>query len=544
MAGAIGDVTNHHVELLFGTLRNLAEQITREAATVTTTTTINNNNNNSSLSFPFVTVPLFEVLGSEARDDARVENIHWGPTVSISIDREEKNEEEEEAWVNYTMVQQEWILESRWFHLSQTGMTWDEVGYDNGTIPDFVYDLNSTNQMMIPSTSAEGPWEPLWQLSPPPIESSVVNFNMRSVPYVRSIEAATDTIRHGLIDSVRNFRPGGGDSAVHEAYHKGLVDADRGDDDDNEYSSYTHPHAYFVEPIFGDIYDLENSAVAGHIFAVLTWDAYLIHLLPEGVVGITVVVRNTCQQAFTYALNGPKAFFVGEGDFHDTKYDKYEEVIPFYNLDDEEELLNTPGHCLYSFHVFPTEELEDEYRTNLPVALTIAVASAFAFLAVVYFVYDLYVNRRNQKMLRAAARSTAIVSSLFPSNVRERLYESTGNLEESKKGTSFDSNGRIRLKKYMNKTEGEIEMSGHDGETDDFMYKTKPIADLFPETTVMFADIAVRKRITLSPSFIHCPDWLMIPFLLVYRDLRLGAVHGSLLRYIQKDSLVERYCMA
>ena len=76
-----------------------------------------------------------------------------------------------------------------------------------------------------------------------------------------------------------------------------------------------------------------------------------------------------------------------------------------------------------------------------------------------------FVQNRNNKVVDAAARSNAIVSSLFPSNVRDRL------LAENQETDGKKSNTR----------------TGKSDRND--VYKSKPIADLFPETTVLFGDI-------------------------------------------------------
>lgn len=89
-------------------------------------------------------------------------------------------------------------------------------------------------------------------------------------------------------------------------------------------------------------------------------------------------------------------------------------------------------------------------------------------------------------MVGAAARSGAIVSSLFPSTVRDRLFAEASEAEETKqKRQGFEATNKNRLKNFMNDEE-DVDLD----EDDDLMYKTKPIADLFPETTIMFADLA------------------------------------------------------
>ena len=81
-------------------------------------------------------------------------------------------------------------------------------------------------------------------------------------------------------------------------------------------------------------------------------------------------------------------------------------------------------------------------------------------------------NLINQELIIAyqvAARSNAIVTSLFPAQIKDRLLA-----DDKSKLKSFLATG-----------------SEEDGENDDMMNieKSKPIADLFTDTTIMFADI-------------------------------------------------------
>jgi class 3 adenylate cyclase len=168
---------------------------------------------------------------------------------------------------------------------------------------------------------------------------------------------------------------------------------------------------------------------------------------------------------------------------HETKYDNMEVVIPFSDFLYPDTTPDAPGHCMYSFYVYPTRALEDDSHSNLPVILTIAVAVAFFLMAVTFYMYNRFVHRRNTKIVGAAAKSNAIVSSLFPSNVRDRLF--TENKEGEKQATSQPQNSMNRLKTFMN-GEGVPENMEDDV---DLAMKSKPIADLFPETTIIFADI-------------------------------------------------------
>ena len=88
-------------------------------------------------------------------------------------------------------------------------------------------------------------------------------------------------------------------------------------------------------------------------------------------------------------------------------------------------------------------------------------------------------SRSDYHFLPTAVQSSAIVSSLFPANVRDRLFQTEGpTLDKPFEPT------KLRLKTFLNEGKSEFTTSSTKREKD------KPIADLFPETTVMFGDIA------------------------------------------------------
>jgi hypothetical protein len=168
--------------------------------------------------------------------------------------------------------------------------------------------------------------------------------------------------------------------------------------------------------------------------------------------------------------------------------------IPFSNyLRNSTE--DVPGHCVYTIAVYPTKELEDDYHSNLPVILTSVVAATFCLMVLTFLAYDWFVQRRNQMVVGAAARANGILLSLFPKDVRDRLFEERA-MEEAnttaghkKKFLDLPGN-KARLSSFLTEArELNVEDMG-DAASDDFMYKSKPIADLFPETTILFADIS------------------------------------------------------
>ena len=110
---------------------------------------------------------------------------------------------------------------------------------------------------------------------------------------------------------------------------------------------------------------------------------------------------------------------MGEGDYHDAKFDDMRIVAHFGDYADATREVG--GHCMYSFNIYPTEELKESYNSMLPVVVTVAIAVSFLVMVLAFLAYDWFVQHRNHKVVGAAARSNALLSSLFPKNVRDQL---------------------------------------------------------------------------------------------------------------------------
>lgn len=104
------------------------------------------------------------------------------------------------------------------------------------------------------------------------------------------------------------------------------------------------------------------------------------------------------------------------------------------------------------------------------------MAVTFIFTALVFAVYDMLVNERNKKVVENAARSNAIVTQLFPGNLREQIVARKQAEMQLKKGSTKSSNF---LKSFA---EGKNTYSLTD-------MSTKPVAELFLNATIIFADI-------------------------------------------------------
>jgi class 3 adenylate cyclase len=93
----------------------------------------------------------------------------------------------------------------------------------------------------------------------------------------------------------------------------------------------------------------------------------------------------------------------------------------------------------------------------------------FVFTSLVFVIYDRIVSRRQRIVMDRAMASGAIVSSLFPEKVRNQLYKE--NEEKAKQVANSND--------FMN----------NGGAGGDDIKTSRPIADLFENTTIFFADI-------------------------------------------------------
>jgi hypothetical protein len=229
---------------------------------------------------------------------------------------------------------------------------------------------------------------------------------------------------------------------------------------------------------------LESTEVVGAMVGWLEWQYEFTNLLPEGVNGIVVVVgtENKCQSPFSFEINGPVAIYLGPGDQHDSGYNgvMVKSVFDAWSVVD---------HCgQYTFSIYPKSEFEDDFKTVRPWIYSGIALMIFGVAGVIFIVYDWTVERNTERIEERAAKTDAIVNSLFPANVRDRL------INNNQDGNHLTDIGKEKAPGFKNKSNKSELKSGGDSfgdlrQDESGVFTTRPIADLFPEATVMFADI-------------------------------------------------------
>lgn len=111
--------------------------------------------------------------------------------------------------------------------------------------------------------------------------------------------------------------------------------------------------------------------------------------------------------------------------------------------------------------------------------MTVGIALAFVVVMLVFVVYDIFVKRRNSNLVLSSARNNALITSMFPRHIRDQMLQQKAK-ERSKKQARRSLTKSDKMKGFLN---GSDQLENEDK-------SSKPLAELYLETTVAFCDIA------------------------------------------------------
>ena len=181
------------------------------------------------------------------------------------------------------------------------------------------------------------------------------------------------------------------------------------------------------------------------INTILYWRTYFDGNVPPGSEGATIVLKNTCGQQYTYRVEDDLSVqFIGHGDLHDTEYTYLGVENPIEYLGAESQ---DPRSCYYTIHAYPSEEFHDRYITTKPGVSAAILAALFIFTSIVFVFYDYSVERRQKIVMKSAEQSGKLVSTLYPKEVREQLYQEQEDANHSNSKQAFvHTDGTIQPK--------------------------------------------------------------------------------------------------
>jgi class 3 adenylate cyclase len=260
--------------------------------------------------------------------------------------------------------------------------------------------------------------------------------------------------------------------------------------------------------------NVDSDEIVGSISIVFYWGDIFRRVLPSYIEGITVVLESSRlgfveQQQWSYDVSGNIVTLLGEGDLHDTRFDNWEHEV---NIDVAKIIQDKLGNIgqdrvKYTVRMYPTSKFKGKYLSQRPMVMTIIIVCIFIFTSLVFISYDLLATNKRHRIKRYAKKAGKVVNNLFPSNVRDRLFDNFGEMndndhegdEEAQLKTPSKVDAEKKRKATLKKIKSMVGGVGRErsvstinsdiSETDLLNPNRKPIADRFDATSIMFADI-------------------------------------------------------
>ena len=320
-----------------------------------------------------------------------------------------------------------------------------------------------------------GPYFPLWQSSPALPFPALMTMNAREHPSLSAnIETVLETNQAYLAKVV--LEPIG-------LFDMVLARGQFRHDQEQFLGGATTILTY---PIF-DSFNTTDRKLAGITVSQIYWRLHFENVLPQNTRGIIAVLENSVNQSFTYQLDGSDVTFLGHGDYHDHQFNDMRWSADVSDYMDEYAAPETQGYLAvpltkeavnYKLHIYPSRDMKEDFVTNKPAIYATVIALVFAVTSSFFILYNCLVERRQKVVMDRAVKSTAVVSSLFPENVKERLINDEVDASLKTDKSIYPTSWKAK------------DLPNTILDSKSFTKKGKAIADKFENTTVMFADIA------------------------------------------------------
>ena len=364
--------------------------------------------------FPYNTLPSFQVKAFEHIQFNGIAGVSFSPLL---------NQKTRPEWENFT--QQSLITNVCSDH---------DIGWPNRSYTDGIYELNENNEPVRVETNS-GEMSPIWQFYP--------TKNRRRFQF---FDQYSDPVRRQALDLMVLRK-----APAHSAILR--VETERIFDETHDGS----PKSISVVPVLDGS---PERSIAGTVTVETNWTSVFRSVLKDSWSVVVVVVDNVCGDVISFKLTGQEATFLGAGDHHDYTFDKHvrvsskqeiktrvhalvendspEEYKALFNFSQQIHGQAKPQEevaCDYKISIYPTNEFQRVHATNRPTVYTISAVMIFVFAAVVFWVYDFLVERRQALVMDAAVQSRTIVDSLFPQAVRDRMFGDSKKRQRSSQET-------------------------------------------------------------------------------------------------------------
>ena len=297
------------------------------------------------------------------------------------------------------------------------------------------------------TTESTTVFAPIWQSSP--TQWTWINQNLLADPAVADLYSTMmvtqQTVRSGI-------------SHIGQALFDNLLN--------HTHALSLNPQSILVAPVF-NVRTGANRTVVGMLLSLFSYD----HLFDfsKNIAGLVCVLTDPCGVNATYEIFSDNVTFLGYGDLHDPMYDeRFQRSAPWetHNTTTEE----GGGLCQQRVYVYPSPLYQDQFLTARPSIYTFFVIFSFCLMALLILLYEHTVTQRYEKTLEAALRTGALIASLFPENVRDRLLNEREEKDERERKVTFADERAAEASQ-------------------------RPIADFFANTTIMCTLPFSKRRI-------------------------------------------------
>ena len=495
----ISTVSQRNAGNIYEVIQSLGNVATSLSLTMSATADqegVNNKTSSHKKVWPYFTFPDYYVHFEHALEESGADLIALSPIIQPNGKQQWERfvESNYQDWLSYSAIT---VDEDEFYPNHPTNTTSDVGSTSSSFVPMPIHPIEDEDEVDVHEVHKV--FTPIWQMLP-------------AYPSILNFDISTDEDIDDLLEFMYQ---------TNEPTISRMIDIPTLLFQDQQHDGATamlddSPRSLMLQPIFEGFTNVEQhggsdahgghdghalggnphakGSIVAYLTAVLPWNVFFSNILYEGAKGVILVLENTCGDIVTYEIEGPRAHYLGEGDLHDPQYDGqglefHSDFEPFSWHTDEDD--NSDVNCHYYMYMYPSQELVDEYNTTKPIIYTIAMMSVFVITGLTFLLYDFLVQKRQTVVMETAVRSNAIVSSLFPAEVRDRLFQSKKHkkkkqreLERARKQNkllpTFTEAPKFRLNNFLNDDEAAVMKE----------IESKPIADLFLHTTVMFGDIS------------------------------------------------------
>jgi class 3 adenylate cyclase len=342
--------------------------------------------------------------------------------------------DKKKAWENYSVANQGWI---------------DESYINESSIPNQIYSHLNFGYSHTPF------YIPVWQVSPIPRNRSIVNMDLFTYPATRKIAMI-------MISEQKN------NTVISETFDAQFLltflESDRNQDQ-------TTPRSLLALPVYDDFGpDANGSNVFGYVFALISWEVIFDMVFRDVNAEIIITMKESCGSGFSFNVASGKCIFTRSDNELSTTVLEFKRTIDLFKT------------CTYSMSIYATRHMESRYVNQLPTLSMALLVLLFGFLVAVFWQYDRLVQQRQSKLLLTAKRTNAVISSLFPEDVQKRIMAEAEEKEQTRDRRALGSITYNKMKEFL-------EDEKDSGNSNTALLRSKPIADFFPEATIMFADL-------------------------------------------------------